>query len=38
MGRLDAANLGLPVEVYDPSHHYREVRGKWYGLRTPDGR
>jgi outer membrane protein len=38
MGRLDAASLGLPVAVYDPSHHYREVRDKWFGVRTPDGR
>ena len=38
MGRLTAERLGLPVEVYRPEQHYLEVRDKWYGLRTPDGR
>ena len=38
MGRLTGEALSLPVDIYDPTHHYREVRGKWYGLRTPDGR
>ena len=38
MGRLTGEALSLPVDLYDPTHHYREVRGKWYGLRTPDGR
>ncbi|MGF1640490.1 MAG: TolC family outer membrane protein [Rhodospirillales bacterium] len=30
-GRLSAAGLDLPVEVYDPGKHYTEVRGKWFG-------
>jgi outer membrane protein len=38
MGRLNAEGLALPVAVYDPTHHYREVRDKLGGLRTPDGR
>ena len=38
MGRLTGEALSLPVDLYDPTQHYREVRGKWYGLRTPDGR
>jgi outer membrane protein len=38
MGRLDAQNLSLPATVYDPGEHYREVRGKMIGIRTPDGR
>lgn len=31
VGRLTAADLGLPVEYYDPEEHYREVRRKWIG-------
>lgn len=38
MGRLTAEALSLPVAAYDPAHHYREVRDRWYGVRTPDGR
>jgi outer membrane protein len=38
MGRLTAEQLNLPVEAYDPTEHYRAVRDKWFGLRTPDGR
>ncbi len=26
------------LKVYDPSVHYHQVRGKWIGVRTPDGR
>jgi outer membrane protein len=37
-GGLDAANLGLAVRRYEPTHHYEQVRDKWFGLRTPDGR
>jgi outer membrane protein len=37
-GRLSVARLGLQVEEYDPREHYRAVKDKWYGLRTPDGR
>lgn len=37
-GRLDAVSLALPVRVYDPVSHYKQVRDKWYGLTTPDGR
>ena len=37
-GRLDATALGLAVEPYDPTIHYAQVRDKWAGLRTPDGR
>lgn len=32
VGRLSAEKLGLAVEIYDPMAHYREVRGKWFGL------
>ncbi len=38
IGQLDAASLGLNVAIYNPSQHYKAVRGKWFGLRTPDGR
>ena len=38
IGKLDAATLGLKVTIYDPTHHYKQVRDKWFGLRTPDGR
>lgn len=32
IGRLDAANLELPVAYYDPKEHYDRVRGKWFGF------
>jgi outer membrane protein len=38
MGRMSAANLGLAVNSYDPSVHFDQVKGKMWGLRTPDGR
>jgi outer membrane protein len=38
IGGLSAANLGLSVAIYDPKEHHRQVRDKWGGLRTPDGR
>jgi outer membrane protein len=38
VGWLTAAKLGLQVSKYDPNVHYEQVRDKWIGLRTPDGR
>ncbi|MCR4282978.1 MAG: TolC family outer membrane protein [Bauldia sp.] len=38
IGRLSAEDLGLNVQRYDPQNHYVQVRDKWGGLRTPDGR
>lgn len=38
MGRLDRERLNLKVVAYRPEHHYEQVRDKWFGLRTPDGR
>jgi outer membrane protein len=38
IGMLNAEKLGLDVPVYDPVQHYTQVRDKWGGLRTPDGR
>ncbi len=37
-GMLSAQKLGLKVSEYDPSEHYSQVRDKWLGMRTPDGR
>jgi len=38
IGRLTAANLNLVVTAYDPTVHFDQVKDKWIGLRTPDGR
>ena len=38
VGRLTAEKLSLKVQIYDEIDHYRQVRDKWHGLRTPDGR
>lgn len=38
IGEATAAKLGLPVELYDVEKHYREVRGKWWGLSAGDGK
>ena len=38
VGKLSAANLGLTVIEYDPTIHFQQVKDKWIGLRTPDGR
>jgi outer membrane protein len=38
IGRLSAANLNLAVTEYDPPIHFDQVKDKWIGLRTPDGR
>jgi outer membrane protein len=38
IGRLSAANLGLNVAEYDPTVHFEQIKDKWIGLRTPDGR
>jgi len=35
IGALSAERLGLPVERYDPTRHYRQVRDKWWGWETP---
>jgi outer membrane protein len=31
IGQLTALDLKLPVTLYNPREHYREVRGKWFG-------
>lgn len=38
VGRLNSRELSLPVRHYSPKAHYRQVKDKWYGLRTPTGR
>jgi outer membrane protein len=38
VGRLNAQILGLRVAQHDKSLHYNQVRDKWIGLQTPDGR
>jgi outer membrane protein len=38
VGRLSARQLSLQVTEYKPEEHYKAVKDKWYGLRTPDGR
>jgi len=38
IGKLTAGNLNLAVTTYDPTIHLDQVKDKWYGLRTPDGR
>lgn len=34
VGRLSAESVGLPVEQYDVTQHYREVEHKWVGWST----
>lgn len=36
-GGLTAGNLGLPVEIYDPSAHYESVRNQWFGTSASSG-
>jgi outer membrane protein len=38
VGRLLPQVLGLATDLYDPRVHYHQVRDKWIGVRTPDGR
>ena len=37
-GGLNARMLGLKVARHDPNLHYEQVRDKWIGTQTPDGR
>jgi len=38
IGRLSTTSLGLAAVQYDPKVHFDQVKDKWFGLRTPDGR
>jgi len=35
LGTLTAADLALPVEIYDPETDYQAVRDLWFGLTAP---
>ncbi|WP_036281196.1 TolC family outer membrane protein [Methylocystis sp. ATCC 49242] len=38
IGRLSARELNLNVALYDPGVHFEQVKTKWFGTQTPDGR
>jgi len=38
VGRLSLNGLRLAAPQYDPKVHFDQVKDKWFGLRTPDGR
>src|SRR3954454_17095822 len=38
IGKLTAENLALDVILYDPTVHFDQVKGKWWGTQTPDWR
>jgi len=38
IGRLSIQTLGLAVAEYDPRVHFDQVKNKWIGLRTPEGK
>ena len=38
MGQLTVDHLKLPVRPYDPTLHYRDVRGQWAGFSKSDER
>jgi outer membrane protein len=38
MGRLSANQLNLTAQLYDPTLHFDQVKSKFIGVRTPDGR
>ena len=35
MGKLNARDLGLPIDLYDPAVNYNDVRGRFVGNRIP---
>ncbi|MBT7941983.1 MAG: TolC family outer membrane protein [Alphaproteobacteria bacterium] len=37
IGQFTANQLKLPVEAYDPSGHYRNIRDSWFGGSVPEG-
>ena len=37
-GQLSTSMLGLRVQPYNPVVHFDQVKDKWFGLRTPDGK
>jgi outer membrane protein len=38
IGRLSVDRMSLKTAKYDPKVHYDQVKDKWYGTTTPDGR
>ena len=38
VGRLSVKTLGVAVAKYDPRTHFDQVKSKWFGVRTPDGK
>jgi outer membrane protein len=38
IGLLSVGTLGIKVAQYNSKRHYEQVRDKWWGLQTPDGR
>jgi hypothetical protein len=36
VGGLTAANLALPVTLYDPEVNYDDVSGRWIGFGSSD--
>ena len=38
VGRLSTTSLGIAVAQYDPRVHFDQVKNKWFGTRTPDGK
>ena len=38
VGSLSPQILGLGIPTYDAMTHYQQVRDRWGGIRTPDGR
>ena len=38
VGSLSPQILGLGIAPYDPMVHYQQIRDRWGGIRTPDGR
>jgi outer membrane protein len=38
IGKLSGSTLKLNVAAYNPTVHYDQVKGRWFGTTTPDGR
>jgi outer membrane protein len=38
VGRLSAERLRLPVDSYDPTLHFDQIKDDWIGTTTPSGR
>jgi outer membrane protein len=38
IGRLSTERLSVKTSTYNPTVHYDQVKDKWFGMTTPDGR